>query len=60
MPMIDDAYRVHSELRREIDRLNTKINVLRNESGIAREAVDRFCPPELRPVAEEWLREKGL
>ena len=60
MSLIDDAIRVHTELMERISVLTNEVTILRSESGIAREAIDRFCSPDLRDTAERWLREKGL
>ena len=57
---IDDVIRVHADLMKEISKLTKEVIMLRGESGIAREAVDRFCPPGLRDTAEKWLRAKGF
>ena len=56
----DDVIRAHTEMMKEISNLTKEVIMLRGESGIAREAVDRFCPPKLRDTAEKWLRAKGF
>ena len=60
MALIDDTIRTHAELMQEISKLTKEVIMLRGESGIAIEAIDRFCHLNLRPAAEKWLREKGL
>ena len=54
------ALREHVQLMRIIGEKDAEIAQLRAESGVAREAVDRFCAPSLRPGAIKWLEGKGL
>jgi len=60
MALIDEAIKEHLRLVKEIANKDTEIASLRNEAGIAKEAIDRYCPPELRDSAERWLRSKGI
>ena len=58
--MDNQKYDAYIEALKEIAQLNQEVLMLRDESGIAREAIDRYCPPELRESADKWLMEKGL
>ena len=53
------ALNTHIELQREILDKDRLINNLRSQPRIAREAIERYCPPELCAQAHEWLETKG-
>ena len=56
---IELAMRQHCEDVKTIQALTYELNKLRTEN-FAREAINRFCPPELLSSAMNWLREKNL
>ena len=58
--LLEKAQERHIELMGEITGKDKIITMLRGESGIAREAVQRFCPPELFASAQKWLTEQGI
>ena len=58
--MPDNGYNAYIELAKELAEKSKEVVMLRSESGIAREAIQRYCPPDLYPSADKWLREKGL
>jgi len=60
MALLDDAYKQHMKLLREIAEKNQEIAILRDESGIAKEVIQRFVHPDLLHSAEKWLKDKGL
>ena len=57
---LEDSYNGYMELLRELADKQQEVTMLRGESGIAREAIQRYCPPELTSSADRWLRDKGL
>ena len=60
MSFKDDAMREHIRLLKEVAEKDALISELRDSGQIAREAVERYCPPELLSSAENWLRSKSL
>jgi len=60
MSLIEKAMQREIELLREISAKDQLISSLRNESGIAREAIERYCPPDLFESANKWMKSKGL
>jgi len=60
MNLIEKAMQREIELLKEISQKDVLIMNLRNESGIAREAIQRYCPPELFESADRWLMKKNL
>ena len=58
--LIDAFMKEHVSLVKEIAEKDVEINELRDAARIVREAIDRYCPPNLRGSAEEWLRQKGI
>jgi len=46
------------ELLREMEEKDRRIAALHGAEKIAIEAIDRYCPPELRQSAEKWLESK--
>jgi hypothetical protein len=59
MNLIEKAMQREVALLKEISTKDKLISFLRNESGIAREAIERYCPPELLHSADKWLKTKG-
>ncbi len=57
---LNEAYNKHMELLQELAEKDKEIAMLRNDSIVAREAIQRYCPLELFPSADKWLRERGL
>ena len=53
-------YNAYIELAKELAKKTSEVTMLRSESGIALEAINRYCPPELYESAREWLKTKGL
>ncbi len=60
MDILELSIRREVEVMKEISELNKQVTLLRSDSKIAREVAERFCPPSLFPVADKWLRERGL
>lgn len=60
MNIIEQFMKREVEYIKEISEKDRLILNLRNESGIAREAIENYCPSELRDSAERWLKHKGL
>ena len=54
------AMRHSAKQNSEIAKLYNMIAELSSQPYIAREAVDRYCDPELIQGAYEWLNSKGL
>ena len=57
---IEGRPKEYMRLLRELADKDAEIAILRSESGIAKEAIDRFCAPEIYPLAMKWLRKKGI
>ena len=60
MDIIEQFMKREVEYIKEISEKDRLILNLRNESGIARDAIQRYCPGILRDSAERWLKHKGL
>lgn len=58
--VFDAQYRAYINALAEIAALQAENAKLREPHRTVREAVDRFCPPELRHSAEHWMRAKGI
>ena len=60
MNLLEKAMRREIELLKELSEKDRLISILRDESCVAREAIERYCPPDLFHSANTWLKEKGL
>ncbi len=60
MSDMNDYYKEYMNLLRELAEKDREIGILRDESGIAREAIERYCHPQLLSSADKWLKAKGL
>ena len=60
MNMLDKAMQEHCSLLREIAEKDAQIAILRDDARLTREAIARYCHPELRDSAENWLASKGI
>ena len=58
--ILELAQKEHVSLMRQLSEKEGEITMLRGESGIAKEAIDRYCPPEFYAAAMHWLKSKGL
>jgi len=60
MNILELSMRREIELMEEIAELNKQILLLQSDSKIAREVAENFVSPSLFPVADKWLKERGL